>query len=137
MLGFVLSAALGVQTYHPPNKLSRLEPPKNGKWERFVATAYSHGCTMPRSGMEFEDPQATASGREAEANWSVAASEEFPFLTVLQISYDGIVTTRIVHDRGLAITKGRLDFFVKDCKSAKRFGKKVIWVREVRRPLGR
>ena len=116
----------------------RLEPPKRGPWQRFVATGYGHGCTLPSSGKEHKDPQPTTYGVEAVPNWTVAASaEDFPFLTVLEISYDGIVTTRIVHDRGSAITKGRLDLFFSSCAKAKRWGKRVLWVREIRSPLGR
>lgn len=107
-----------------------------GPWRTMEVTAYSHGCTMPRSGREPKKPQRTASGAEAEVNWSVAASKEYPFGTVLELSYRGIVTRRIVHDRGSDIVDGRLDLFMSDCARAKAWGRKRISVREIRRPLG-
>lgn len=125
------------RAFIPPPPARRLEPPKGGKWQRFIATGYSHGCTNPTDRPEPKYPQATASGLEAEANWSVAASpEDFPFLTVLEISFDGIITRRIVHDRGRDITKGRIDLFFSTCDRARQWGNKVVWLREVRRPLG-
>ena len=108
-----------------------------GQWRKMEVTGYSHGCTNPRSGKEPRRPQKTASHKEAEVNWSVAASEEFPYGTVLQLSYRGIVTTRIVHDRGPDIVNGRLDLFMESCGHAKRWGRRWIWVRELRRPLAK
>ena len=107
-----------------------------GPWRTMEATGYFHGCTNPRSGREPKKPQKTASGAEAEANWSVAASKEYPFGTVLELSYRGIITRRIVHDRGPDIVDGRLDLFTESCDHAKRWGRRRISVREIRRSLG-
>ena len=106
-------------------------------WRKFEVSGYAHGCTMPASGIEHKQPQKTASGAEAEPNWTVAASREFTFGTVLELSHGGIVTTRIVHDRGRAITHGKLDLFMESCERALAWGRRQIMVREVRRPLGR
>lgn len=107
-----------------------------GPWREMEVTGYYHGCTNPRSGKEPKTPQKTASGADAEPNWSVAASKEYPFGTVLEFSYRGIITRRIVHDRGADIVDGRLDLFTGSCDHAKRWGRRKIQVREIRRPLG-
>ena len=107
------------------------------KWRRFVATAYSHGCTNPRSGKEPSSPASTASRESAVPNWTVAADSEFPFHTVLEISYKGVPERYIVHDRGPDIVGNRIDVFLATCEEARRFGRRVVYVREVRRPLGR
>ena len=90
-------------------------------------TAYSWGCGAS---------QATSSGVWPEANWSVATGSEYPFGTVLELSYRGIITRRIVHDRFKHDKQGRIDLFVSDCDRAKAWGRKKIMVREIRRPLG-
>jgi 3D (Asp-Asp-Asp) domain-containing protein len=99
-----------------------------GPWKLHEVTGYSWKCGAT---------QRTASGVWPEINWSAASSkEDYPFGTVLQLSYRGITTTRIVHDRGPDITKGKLDLMMADCDRARVWGRKKIWVREVRRPLG-
>lgn len=112
-----------------------MEPPANGKWRQFQASGYAIGCTMTLSGAE-PDHDITASGHRLVPNWSVATSSEFPFWTVLEISYRGIVTRRIVHDRGRMITKGTVDLAFEDCQRARSWGRRKVWIREVRRPLG-
>lgn len=113
-----------------------MEPAANGVWHRFIASGYSHGCVMPSSGVEHGRRDLTASGAEAVPNWSVTTSAEFPFGTVLEASFTGFRTSVIVHDRGRAITKGRMDVFLESCPDARQFGRQVVWVREIRRPLG-
>lgn len=103
-------------------------------WAPYTVTAYAHGCTMPR-GAE-GSPKLTASGSVAEPNWTVAAGPDLPFGTVLMLSADGIVTSRIVHDRGRLIQGRRLDLFMASCEQARRFGRRTVWVKELRRPLG-
>lgn len=105
-------------------------------WILFTVTAYAQGCIMPRSGREHTHLNPAAYGKLPEANWSVAAPPDLPFGTVLELSYRGIITRRIVHDRGRAIKGKRLDLFVEDCERARRWGKKKVWVRVVRQPLG-
>lgn len=105
-------------------------------WHLYTVTAYSHGCTLPKSGVEHAEPQRAANGDWPEANWTVAASKDIPFGTVLELSYRGVVTTRIVGDRGRAIRRGRLDLFVESCDHAKRWGVRQVYVRVKTIPLG-
>ena len=114
MLSLLLSAAL-VQ-------------PDYGPWRKMKVTAYAQGCGAT---------QATASGHWPETNWSVASGSEYPFGTVLQLSYRGILTTRIVHDRFRYDIPGRLDLYMEDCKRADVWGIKYVDVRVVRKPLGK
>lgn len=107
----------------------------DASWAWYTVTAYSHGCIRPKSGVE-RGPQKAANGKMPVPNWSVAADPSLPFDTVLELSYQGIVTTRIVHDRGRDIKKNRLDLFVSDCERARMWGVRRVWVREIRRPLG-
>lgn len=112
-----------------------LEPSAGGPWRPFEATGYAIGCTMTLSGIE-PNHKLAASGVPLAPNWSVAAHREFPFGTVLELSHGGILTTRIVHDRGRMIGPGKLDLAFEDCNRARRFGRRTVWAREVRRPLG-
>lgn len=106
-------------------------------WQQFTVTAYAFGCILPGNGKpEPNIKTKAANGKWPEANWTVAAPKELPFGTVLELSYQGIITTRIVGDRGRAIKGNRLDLFVSDCERAKVWGRRVVWVREIRRPLG-
>lgn len=111
-----------------------LEPPTFGPWTRHEVTAYSHGCTKPR-GPE-KPPQRAADGQWPVANWTVAAGPQYAFGTVLELSHAGVVTRRVVGDRGRAIKGHRLDLFVEDCERARRWGRRVVDVRVVREPLG-
>lgn len=104
-------------------------------WQDFIVTAYHHGCIMP-VGKE-GGPRKAANGRWPEVNWTIAAPKEFPFGTVLELSVDGIVTTRIVGDRGRAIKGKRLDLFVESCDHARRWGRRRVSVRVLTQPLGR
>lgn len=104
--------------------------------EWYTVTAYSFGCILPKSGIEPIGKTRAANGKWPEANWTVAAPKELPFDTVLELSYQGIITTRIVGDRGRAIKGKRLDLFVANCERAKAWGRRRVWVREIRRPLG-
>ncbi len=107
----------------------------DAEWTQYTVTAYHHGCIIPKNGIEGK-PRKAANGEWPEANWTVAAPPSLPFGTVLELSYQGIITTRIVGDRGRAIKGKRLDLFVSDCERAKAWGRRVVWVREIRRPLG-
>ena len=93
----------------------------------FEATAYSHFCTMPLSGIE-GPPQPGANGRWPVAHETVAADPSIPFGTVLEISHDGIVSRRVVGDRGLAIRGRRLDLFMESCEQARRWGRRMVSV---------
>lgn len=117
--------------------LALLPVSTDASWAWYTVTAYSFGCIRPKSGIEPKGKTLAANGKMPVANWSVAADPSLPFDTVLELSYQGIVTTRIVHDRGRAIKKNRLDLFVSDCERARVWGVKRVWVREIRRPLGK
>lgn len=119
----------------PDRHLQAFEPVQSGKWETYIATGYATGCVMPR-GPEHHHAHRMASGTYGEPNWSIAADPSIPFGSVLELSADGIVTTRIVHDRGRAIKGKRLDLFMSSCERARTFGVRRISVREVSRPLG-
>ena len=117
------------------------------EWKPYIATAYYHGCTcdtfkIVKGRMKCErhptkvTPRRGANGKWPEVNWTVAAPKKYPFGTVLEIGHGGIVTSRIVGDRGGAIGTGRLDFFVKSCEWADIFGVKKVWVRVKSIPLG-
>jgi 3D (Asp-Asp-Asp) domain-containing protein len=101
----------------------------------YEVSAYAHGCIMPRSGIE-GPPQKAADGRWPVPHWTVAADPSHPFGTVLELSYQGILTSRVVGDRGRAIKGRKLDLFMDSCENARRWGRRVVMVREVRRPLG-
>jgi len=105
-----------------------LVQPDYGPWRKMKVTAYAPGCGAT---------QATASGVWPEENWSVATGSEYPFGTVIQLSYRGILTTRIVHDRFRYDIPGRVDLYVKNCEMADRWGIKYVDVRVVRKPLGK
>lgn len=134
---------------HPPSSRtvktvprSIMEPAKGGPWQRFYVTGYSHGCTNPRSGKEPKRPQKQSSGSYPVPNWTVAAPPDMVPGTVIELSYRGILTTRIVGDTGPDIVRKpgrlpRLDLFMADCERAKSWGHHVVDVREIRRPLGR
>lgn len=106
-----------------------------GPWHQVEVTAYSHSCVRPRSGKE-GPPARTASGVWPVANWSVAAPRSYPFGTTLEFSYQGIIARRVVHDRGRDIKGARIDLFMETCGQARRWGRRMVWMREVERPLG-
>lgn len=118
----------------PPGPAYPLEPAAPGPWRRYEVTAYSHGCIMPR-GPE-GGPRKAADGRWPTPNWTVAAGPHYAFGTVLELSHRGIVTRRIVGDRGRAIKGRKLDLFVEDCGRARSWGRREVMVRVVREPLG-
>lgn len=118
-----------------------MEPSKGGPWHRFLVTGYSHGCTNPRSGKEPKRPQRQSSGSWPVANWTVAAPPDMVPGTVIELSYRGILTTRIVGDTGPDIVRKpgrlpRLDLFMENCERANAWGHHVVDVREIRRPMG-
>lgn len=90
----------------------------------YEVTAYSHGCTLPRSGRE-PIPQRAANGRWPIADLTVAADTRIhPLGSEVLIEGLGF---RLVHDRGAAIVGRRLDLFVDSCREARRFGRR--WLR--------
>lgn len=104
----------------------------SSEWQTYEATAYSHGCVMPRSGKEFKKPQRGANNKWPIPHVTVAADPGLPFGTKILLSHRGVVTETIVGDRGHAIKGKRLDLFMKTCEQAKRFGRKKISVRIVK-----
>lgn len=96
-----------------------------GRSETYEVTAYSHGCTLPRSGRE-KPPQRAANGRWPVADVTVAADAELhAFGTEVLIEGLGF---RTVGDRGHAIKGRRLDLFVDSCREALRFGRRRLTV---------
>lgn len=95
----------------------------------YEVTAYSHGCTLPRSGRE-PVAQRAANGRWPIADLTVAADTRIhPFGSEVLIEGLGF---RRVHDRGADIVGRRLDLFVDSCREARRFGRR--WLRVVTVP---
>lgn len=99
------------------------------EWRVYEFTAYSHGCIMPKSGIESNKKNRTASGLRAVPNFTIAADKSIPFGTKVEVSYNGIVQIFEVHDRGRSIKKGRFDLFLESCPEARRFGRKRIFAR--------
>lgn len=100
----------------------------------YEVTAYSHGCTLPRSGRE-PIPQRAANGRWPIADLTVAADTRIhPFGSEVLIEGLGF---RLVHDRGAAIVGRRLDLFVDSCREARRFGRRWLRVYTVPRDTTR
>lgn len=133
------SSSKGTQTPKQIPEIAGIKPGRHLQtldWFPVTASAYSTGCTMPRSGVE-PGHSITASGAELIPNWHIAADPYYPFGTVLQLSYDGIVTNRIVADRGRGIKgKNRIDLAMADCDRAKAWGVRKVWARVLSRPLG-
>lgn len=124
----------------PPPESERPEPaqpaenigaPHRGKSEAisdssgqlFELTAYSHFCTLPRSGRDSHARRA-ANGRWPIADKTIAADPSIPFGTELLIEGLGF---RTVGDRGSAIKGRRIDVFVDSCREALAFGRR--WLR--------
>lgn len=100
----------------------------------YEVTAYSHGCTLPRSGRE-PVAQRAANGRWPIADLTVAADTRIhPFGSEVLIEGLGF---RLVHDRGAAIVGRRLDLFVDSCREARRFGRRWLRVYTVPRDTTR
>ena len=101
-----------------------------GEWEAWEASAYSHNCTLSLGG---ERPaQRGANGEWPVPNLTVAADPAIPFGTRLLISYDGIVTERMVGDRGRAIRGKKLDLFMSSCTAARTWGRRIVSVKILR-----
>lgn len=96
-----------------------ISPVKSGTSNLYEITAYSHGCTLPRSGVE---PVAarTASGLWPIVGKTVAADPSHAFGREVLIEGLGYWT---VHDRGAAITGRKLDLFLNTCREAREFGR--------------
>jgi 3D (Asp-Asp-Asp) domain-containing protein len=88
---------------------------------RLVATAY---CQAGR----------TASGVVVRAGMVAADPAVLPLGTIVRIVHPREVAgTFTVRDTGAAIKGDRLDIFMPDCRRARRFGRKPVEVRVVRR----
>lgn len=123
----VVASAQGVR---PERSVSVNVPEQNeaagtGRSLLYEVTAYSHGCTLPRSGRE-PHAQRAANGRWPIADVTVAADTSLhPFGTEVLIEGLGF---RTVHDRGRAIKGRRLDLFVDSCREARAFGRRFLRV---------
>ena len=89
----------------------------------YEVTAYSHLCTLPRSGKDTHARRA-ANGRWPVADRTIAADPSIPFGSELLIEGLGF---RTVGDRGSDIKGRRIDLFVDTCREALAFGRR--WMR--------
>jgi 3D (Asp-Asp-Asp) domain-containing protein len=70
----------------------------------------------------------TASGKRVQAGVSAACPPSMPFGTRIEIEGVG---ERVCHDRGAAITEGRIDVYMPELNDALEFGRKRLKVRVV------
>lgn len=91
------------------------------RWQRFTATAYAAEGT-------------TASGKQTREGRVAADPAVLPLGTVIQVRgagrYSGTYTVR---DTGSKINGRSIDIFMYSTEEAKRFGKKAVRVRVVKR----
>lgn len=92
------------------------ENPTEG-WINFNCTAYCT-CTICTNGGGI-----TASGTVPQANWTIAASKNYSFGTLIYIEGYG---TYCVEDRGGAITDNKLDIYFGSHKEACNFGRQQL-----------
>lgn len=109
----------------PSRHLQALE-----SYQPFVATAYAVGCILPKFGPE-PPAQRMASGEWPIAGLHVAADPSIAFGTVIEAVWHGLPSRLIVGDRGRAIRGRRLDLFVRDCDTARAWGRRTVMARVV------
>ena len=123
----VVASAQGVRSVRSvsANVPEQSEAAGTGRSLLYEVTAYSHGCTLPRSGRE-PHAQRAANGRWPIADQTVAADALLhPFGSEVLIEGLGF---RTVGDRGSAIKGRRLDLFVDSCREARAFGRRFLRV---------
>ena len=87
------------------------------KWIEFNCSAYCTCTTCTGGG------GTTASGTAPQANWTIAASRNYPFGTLIYIEGYG---TYCVEDRGGAITNNKLDLYFATHQEACNFGRQYL-----------
>lgn len=107
-----------------------LEEPVQGHYLPYVVTAYAVGCILPKFGPE-PPAQRMASGEWPIAGLHVAADPSLAFGTVIEAVWQGLPSRLIVGDRGRAIRGRRLDLFVRDCDTARAWGRRTVMARVV------
>ena len=106
-----------------------LSEDKSIEWKSYVATAYSHHCIVPRFGVESWRKFKGADGKWPIPDITVAMDRSVPFGTKVELSYMGFKSLRIVGDRGRSIKGNRIDLFMKTCREARQWGRRVIKLR--------
>lgn len=98
----------------------------DGSGKTFTVTAYTAGYES--TGKHPGDPAygITASGSTVEEGQTIACPPSLEFGTKVHIPY--LEETYTCEDRGSAITKGRLDVYMKDLDQALQFGVKELQV---------
>lgn len=96
-------------------------------------TAYTAGYESTGKTLEHPEYGITASGNKVKPHYTVAASRSIPFGTRLRIpEYEEFMgldeTILVVEDRGSAITKGKLDIYIKDLETALNWGRRKVEV---------
>lgn len=105
------------------------EQPKENK-HTFTVTAYTAGPESTGKSPGDKGYGITASGKQVQAGVTLACPKSLPFGTKVRI--DGL-GERVCHDRGGAITEGKLDVYMPTVSEARQFGRKqreVIIVEE-------
>lgn len=88
------------------------------EWIDFICTAYC-GCELCVGKWHTDGYTLTASGWNAEENWTIAADEMYPFGTVIYIEGLG---ERMVMDRGSAIHGNHIDLYYENHEQACEWG---------------
>jgi 3D (Asp-Asp-Asp) domain-containing protein len=116
----------------PTRSKAKLIPPKPRQSpppaEVFEVTAYT--VYEESTGKSPDHPAfgITASGKRVQAGKTAACPPSMPFGTRIEIEGVG---ERVCHDRGAAITEGRIDVYMPELNDALEFGRKRLKVRVV------
>jgi 3D (Asp-Asp-Asp) domain-containing protein len=110
------------------SKAKLIPPPKPKPAPVFEVTAYT--AYEESTGKSPGHPAfgITASGKRVQAGKTAACPPSMPFGTRIEIEGVG---ERVCHDRGAAITEGRIDVYMPELNDALEFGRKRLKVRVV------
>lgn len=135
---YVVIAA--IVAYGPPPDPEPLPPPitqtyeqpfNNSDYDLYEVTAYTAGAESTGKTPDHPLYGVTASGAYVEEGVTAACPPALPFGTELRIEGVG---RRVCHDRGSAITDGRLDVYIADLDEALEFGRQTLEVEIITMP---
>lgn len=113
-------------------KLKRKEPKvssassNSGSEKIMEITAYTAGYESTQKKKGDSGYGITASGKHVQSGVTLACPPSMPFGTKVEIEGIG---TRVCHDRGGAITEGKLDLYVESVSEARNFGRQKLKVK--------